>query len=324
MRVGVIGSGTMGQTHVRAWRTLGVDLALFSEDAAGGRRVAADANAEWAPSLDDLLAMVDVADVCVPTDAHRGVVERAARAGRHVVCEKPLALSVADGEAMIAACEAAGVRLFVAMVLRFFPQYRAARDLVHAGRIGPPRVLRLRRVAGVPYGGTSWYADEARSGGMMLDLMLHDIDYALWCAGDVERVYAKLNASGPRQFAQAVLGHRSGAVSLIEGGWANPNGLFRTALDLAGPDGVIEWTSDAPPAVRTFLEAAPDDAAPDVGLPSGGAQDPFALELGHALDALRTGTPFDVTPDEAIRALRVTLAARESARTGRAVTLEGA
>ncbi len=319
MRVGVIGTGHMGGVHVRAWRALGVEVSVFSRDAGRAAALAEPHGARAFTDLDALLAHVEVADVCLPTFLHREVVERAARAGRHVVCEKPLALTEQDGEAMIEACRAAGVRLFVAMVLRFFPQYRAAREVVRSGGIGAPTVLRLRRIGSPPAGGTSWFAQEAQSGGVILDLMLHDIDYARWLAGDVTRVYARLNAVGARQYAQAVLTHASGATSLLESGWANPDGVFRTALDLAGDAGVIEWSSDAPPPVRA-LHREGRAPIPEPGPPS--PDDPYVQQLRHVLDALQSGAPFEVTPEDALASLRVAIAARDAARSGRAVTLE--
>ncbi|MDB5045180.1 MAG: putative dehydrogenase [Deinococcus sp.] len=322
MRVGIIGSGSMGQVHARAWHALGVEFGVYSRDAERAAQLAAEHGAVTYPDLATLLADVTVVDVCLPTYLHRETVEAAARAGRHVVCEKPLALSNEDAAAMVQACEAAGVRLFVAMVVRFFPQYRSARDLVQAGRIGTPRVLRLRRVSSPPYGGTSWFADETKSGGMILDLMLHDIDYALWLAGDVTQVYAQTTQVGPRQYAQAALTHVSGALSLIEAGWAYPDGLFRTAIDLAGSSGLIEWSSDAAPPIRTWGGPA-QHAASEVSLPAvPSAADPFVLQLKQVLDALQHNAPFEVTSEEALGALRVALAVRESARSGRAVTLE--
>ena len=173
---------------------------------------------------------------------HREVVEQAAREGRHVICEKPLALSAEDGAAMIRACERAGVRLFVAMVVRFFPQYLKAAELVHSGHIGSLQVMRLKRVGFPPHGGSSWFADDTLSGGVMVDMMLHDIDYALWLAGGVTQVYAKLTRTATRQYAQTVLTHDNGVITHIEGGWAYQPGLFRTGLDLAGTQGPL-WTS---------------------------------------------------------------------------------
>ena len=323
MRVGVIGAGTMGQVHLRAWRALGAEVHLYDRNELRVTELAAGNSCSVHPSIEALLAQVQVVDVCLPTFMHREVVEQAARAGCHVVCEKPLALSLEDGQAMLSACEHAGVRLFVAMVVRFFPQYRSAWELVRNGDIGQPIVTRLKRVSYPPHGGSSWYADEVLSGGMLLDLMLHDIDYALWVSGDVRKVYARLNQVGSKQYAQAILSHTNGATTLIEGGWAYPEGLFRTALDISGTRGLIEWSSDAPPPVRKFLSATTSDVQ-GVALPGASlGDDPYTAQLRHFKAALELGTPFDVTPAEALRALQVALAARQSTRTGLAVPLEG-
>jgi predicted dehydrogenase len=136
------------------------------------------------------------------------MVVEAALAGKHVICEKPLALTLPDAQAMVGACAAAGVRFFVGMVVRFFPQYRAAKELVAQGRIGQPGVLRLKRVAYLPMKPCdNWYIDETRAGGIVIDLMIHDFDYARWVAGDVERVFARGNqgAGGPVRYVQAII-----------------------------------------------------------------------------------------------------------------------
>lgn len=321
MRVGIVGAGAMGEVHLRSWSALGAEVCLHDRNVERARKVAAPFGSGVHATIEQLLDDADVVDVCLPTFLHRELVERAAQAGCHVVCEKPLALSVEDGQAMVKACEDAGVRLFVAMVVRFFPQYRQAWRAVRRGELGPLNVIRLRRVSYPPRGGTSWYADEAHSGGMLLDLMLHDIDYALWLAGDAERVYTRLNHTGPRQYAQAIVTHASGTISLIEGGWAYPDGLFRTALDISGDQGVIEWSSDAPAPVRRYLETRARTVS-DVALPeTSPGQDPYTAQLRHFKTALEQNLPFDITPEEALRSLRVALAARESGKTGQAVAL---
>ena len=135
------------------------------------------------------------------------MVLEAAHVGKHVLCEKPVALRQEDAEAMIQACDGAGVRFFVCMVVRFFPQYRLAKDLVNKGRIGNLAVLRLKRVSYSPRKKVeNWYIDETRSGGMIVDLMIHDFDFARWLGGDVERVFARRNRSdqGAAEYAQAI------------------------------------------------------------------------------------------------------------------------
>lgn len=320
MRVGLVGAGFMGGVHAKAWRQAGAELvAVVSARLEEAAALAQAWGARPVARYEELLELVDVVDLCVPTHLHAPMALEAIRAGRHVVCEKPIALRVEDGQAMIEAARRAGVRLFVAMVLRFFPQYRAAREIVKSGQIGSPGVIRLKRVSYCPQKAPdNWYLDEARSGGMMVDLMVHDFDYARWLAGDVRRVYAR--AAGDR-YALVTLEFASGAMALVEGGWAYPPGIFRTALDVAGSEGLIEWSSDTSLTIHTYL--ASDGQGPAaVGLPlSPLAEDPFTAELKHVLQALRTGEPFDPAPEDALEALRIALAARESARTGRPVRL---
>ena len=325
MRVGIVGSGVMAEVHARGWRTTEAELlGCTSTNLEQATRLARQFEIGVYKTYSDLLQDVDIVDICVPTHLHKDMVLQAASAKRHVVCEKPIALRLLDGLEMIEACDKAGVRLFVAMVVRFFPQYRLSRELVAKGQIGQLGVIRLKRVSFVPQKqGDNWYLDETRSGGMVVDLMIHDFDYARWLGGDVERVYARLNQAteGPGQYAQAILRFKGGPMALIEGGWAYPPGVFRTAIDISGTEGLIEWSSDEHAPVRSFLLRRPGEAV-SVGLPVAGlSDDPYALELQHAYRCIRSGEPFEVTAHDALEALRIALAAKESIATGKPVTL---
>lgn len=324
LRVGLIGAGLMGRTHARAWGDLpGVLSAVVvppgDENAA---RFAEDFGLLACATPEELFEQVDIVDLCTPTPTHRPLTLAAARAGRHVICEKPVALSVEDAQAMRRGCEDAGVRLFVAHVLRFFPQYRAAQEQVASGRLGTPRVLRLSRV-GSPPGAGSWLHDESQSGGVPLDLMLHDLDYARWLAGEVSSVYAVQSRQVGQVMVQATLEHTGGAISLIEGGWAAPAGVFRTSLDVAGTAGAIEWSSDALPPLRLLGAAPAPGAAAEGGPPAASLPpldgDPYAAELRHAHHAITHGLPFLVTPADAVAAVALGLAVRQSLATGQAV-----
>jgi predicted dehydrogenase len=322
MRIGIAGTGTMAEVHAAAWHTIGAELTgcsssnLIQAEAFGARH-----NIGTFANYDELVNKVDIVDICTPTVTHKPLVIAAANAGKHVICEKPIALSVEDAHAMIEACS--GVRFFIGMVLRFFPQYRSAKQLVAAGRIGKPGVLRLKRVSYVPQKPEAWYFNDALSGGMVVDLMIHDFDYARWLAGEVERVHAlKTQAvSGSAQYVQAILRLKSGAIALIEGGWAYPPGVFRTGFDLSGTDGLIEWSSDQPSPLLTFFPPKAEETA-SVGLPTSGlTDDPFAAELLHAYQCIQSGAPFEVTAEDALEALRISLAVKESLSAGKPVQL---
>ncbi|AZI45050.1 gfo/Idh/MocA family oxidoreductase (plasmid) [Deinococcus psychrotolerans] len=317
LRVGLIGAGLMGQTHAEAWKrvpgALVANLALDGHAKALGERY----GLKGYDTLQDLLAAVDVVDLCTPTPTHRELTLAAAEAGCHVICEKPAALSVADAIEMQRSCEANGVRLFVAHVLRFFPQYRAVKARFERGDFGAPRVLRLSRVSTPPTVG-SWLLDEEKSGGVPMDLMVHDLDYARWIAGDVERVYAVQTQQAGKVMVQATLSHSGGAISLVEAGWAAPEGVFRTALDVAGTLGTAEWNSDAPAPLRRHGPALlPGQLGATLPALDG---DPYGDQLSHAYAALRGGTPFLVSADDAVAAVALGQAVQQSVETGGAVT----
>ena len=193
MRIGIVGVGFMGATHAAGWAQTEAQIAGFAgETVEDARPLAAAYGGKAYAGLEALLPDVDVVDICTPTHLHHEMVLRAAAAGKHVICEKPLALTVEQGQEMIAACRRAGVRLLVAHVVRYFTQYALAKQAVESGQVGKVGVVRLTRGSYRPKKPSgNWFLDETKSGGILLDLMIHDFDYARWIAGEVESVLAK-------------------------------------------------------------------------------------------------------------------------------------
>lgn len=327
-RVGIVGAGFMGSVHAAGWAAC-ADAELTAVASSPGdppHQFAAQHGAHACTSLDELLDRVDVVDVCAPTDLHHDIVVAAAAAGRAVICEKPLGRTPAQGAAMIEACQVAGVPLLVAHVVRFFPEYAAAKAAVDDGAVGEPAVLRLTRATFQPSKPAgNWFVDEQRSGGLYLDLMIHDFDYAQWVAGDVVTVYARaVRGSRPAadvDHAVAILRHRSGAISHVEGSWAFPPPTFRTRLEVAGSEGLLESDSDRTTPVRPLLRAA--SSAGDIPLPSSPvAEPPHTTQLRHFLAVIRDGVPPIITADDGLAALRIAAAVGESIATGRVVETE--
>ena len=326
LRVGVVGAGFIGETHVDAWTAEGARVVVHDVDGTRAAALAERHGARAAASLAELIDQVTVVDVCTPTYLHAEVAIAAAEAKRHVICEKPIARTLADAETMVAAARRHGVRLFVAHVVRFFPEYVAARRAVLDGAIGDPAVLRLTRASFRPHQPAGhWFFDYARSGGIVLDLMIHDLDFARWIAGDVAAVQCRsVGVAQPGagvDHAVAILTHRSGAISHVSASWGYAPPTFRTAFEIAGSHGLIEHDSSATmPVAPSLLEAAGGGSATamaDTGL----AGDPFRLELAEFGRAIRDGTEPRVGAVDGLEALRLALAADESARTGRVVRL---
>jgi predicted dehydrogenase len=312
----------MGSWHASRWQALPVELAGFYDaDPARAAAHAAKFGGQAFASIDAALEDCDIIDICTPPGEHASATIAAARAGKHVVCEKPIARHLDDARAMIAACEAAGVRLFVAHVVRFFPEFARAKAVLDSGALGRLGVVRSVR-GGAPPGYSGWFTDIAQSGGVTLDVAIHDIDYLRWLCGDVVRVFARgLTFRGLAvDHTLMTLRFASGAIGHIEGSWAFPAGNFRTSFELAGTEGLLAHDSDdvRPLDVRYHTGAA-SAGAPAIGNLAPIQDDPYFQEFQHFLDALDSGSAFLVTPDDAFAALRVALAAIESLRTGRPV-----
>jgi UDP-N-acetylglucosamine 3-dehydrogenase len=331
-RVGIVGAGLIGTWHAAQWKRLPVKLAGFYDVAP---ETAAEAVAEFGgrafDGLDDLLAAVDVVDVCSPTPYHRVPVLAAAAAGRDVVCEKPLARRLDEAKEMVTACQAAGVRLFVAQVVRFFHQFSQAKAILDSGALGRPGFIRAVRGCAPPDPGRrAWFADFGQSGGAVMDVSIHDLDYAHWCFGDVERVFARgLTFAGvePYDHALITLRFRNGAIGHIEGSWAYPPDRFHTRFEIAGDQGLLEFDDLAPAPLTVTLKSESGKSPQAPGTPKPHSplaprDDPYFLELAHFLNCLESGDAFLVSPQDGLEAVKLALAAIESIRIGRPVYLD--
>jgi len=322
LRVAIAGAGFMGGTHAPRWaaqegvRVVGV----YSRSLARAESVAGPVGAEAKDDIEALLRLeADVVDICLPTDTHREVALRAFAAGRHVVCEKPVALTVQDGEQMAAAARAAGRLLLVAHVVRFWPEYARLFELVREGAIGRPTSAVAERLQEGP----GWTPDtgsvHARSGGQVVDLQIHDDDYLAWLFGMPRSVHCQGTAR--HMFTTYAF---DGATATAEAASDMPAGYpFTSTVRVRGEGGVLEYVfraggtrPDEPGGgVSDLTLYRPGKPAERIAVPSG---DPYTVQIAHFADCLRRGQPSAVvSPEGSIRALRVALAARESLETGR-------
>jgi predicted dehydrogenase len=228
---------------------------------------------------------------------------------------------------MIAACQTAGVKLLVGHVVRFFPEYEAARQATVDGLIGRPAVLRLQRNVFRPRKvQDNWFLDFEKSGGMILDLMIHDFDYARWVAGEVIQVYCK-NLGDPRNtpgdHGLAILTHASGALTHVEGSWAYPPPTFRSKLEIAGAQGLITHDSQATAPIAVYRHLQAGDDAGDVPVPASPLlESPYPAQIKAFYEHLTVDAPVPLTAADGLAALQIALAAIESARSGQPVGLK--
>lgn len=286
-------------------------------------------------SLGDAMARVpvDAVDVCLPTDLHAGVALEAMAAGKHVFCEKPIALSLADARRMVAAAERAGVFLQVGQCIRFWPEYQALTRLVRQGRFGVLQSLSLQRRASRPaYSDGDWLNDERRSGGAALDLHIHDTDFVHHLIGRPRAVTAAGTRDSSGWSHIFTTYHFDGCAVTAEGGWNYPKGWgFQMAFQAVLEGATVEFDSRNSPSLlitpakgRSRPLSCPGPKAGTSSLGSGNIASlgGYFNELAAFLRCLERGRyPTLATGEQAAQSLATVLAEIASARTGKTVRL---
>jgi len=199
-RVGIIGCGGIASSHQKGFADTGRAqvTAVYDVEAAAMKEKAQLWDAEPAGGADELIESVDIVAICSPGFAHRQYVEKAAAAGRHILCEKPVALSLDDADAMRAAVREAGVKFMVGFSQRYDPPLVQMREVQAAGRIGgtvsawarlhsPASSERWRQIEQTGH----WRSSMELSGGRINEFCSHSINWLLWVLGRPHTVYRR-------------------------------------------------------------------------------------------------------------------------------------
>lgn len=265
-------------------------------------------------SLEDMLSSedIDALDICLPTHLHAEATMRAASEGLHVLCEKPMALSIEEADAMIETCRSNGVRLMVAHCIRFWPEYVRLKNAVDSGEMGRLLSLNLTRYGQFPsWSSDNWLADEKLSGGGVLDMHIHDTDFALHLLGEPDSMesWGTIDARGPSHaFTTMQFG---GTVVHLEGGWNLPPGApFKMAFRAIFERGAMIF--DAGP-LTIYRDSGEHEVPQFVSMSAEGGGNISDLggyfhEIDYFVNCLLDGKPMDlVTPESARLSLATTL-----------------
>ena len=323
VKIGIAGLGFMGVTHLDAFsKILDIEVAAISAESSrslsgdlsqvGGNierpKTAYDLSgarkyADWRELAKD--PQVDIVDVCLPTDLHAPLSIAALEAGKHVLCEKPMALTTADCERMIEAAEKHGRVLMIGQVLRFFPAYCYLEEIVRSRRYGDIQSATFVRRCGVP-DWSRWLPDESRSGGAVIDLLIHDIDQALWLFGMPDRVAAKRIGDGDTLMATFI--YPNGPEVRVQGGWFPAGTPLFMGFQVRAASAEIELGSDG----LVLSDGSGNRKPIDPPGPDG-----YDAEIAYFVDCCRAGgRPARCLPEESARALKVALLLKESRAAG--------
>ncbi len=313
--IGIAGFGFMGTTHLRGWRKIPhASVAALCTDtdkpltgAGGNREVSAsplslermEIHRQWQALVDD--PSIDIIDICLPSDLHAEVAVAALRNGKHVLCEKPMALDSADCGRMLEAASASGRILMIGHVLRWWPEYLALHRFVSDEASGRIRTATFIRQCALP-DWSGWLTDETRSGGVLLDLLIHDIDQALSLFGLPARVNCKRFA-GP-ETVMATLVYPDGPEVRIQGGWLAPGTPLSMSYQVRADRAELRFDSQGlhlsdGEGKRLNLEVTPADAYDD--------------QIAYFLNCCRQNTqPSQCPPAASAEAIGVALLLKQS------------
>jgi predicted dehydrogenase len=283
-----------------------------------------------APPYETAEALLDAPDldavlIASPGFAHRPLTELAAARGKHVFVEKPMATNTADCDGMMEAVRRAGVTLMVGQVLRYYPCWWKVLELVRAGEIGTPWGVAVSRI-GSGWGGWAqeWRNSLELSGGLLMEVNSHEIDFMCQVGGDVERVYAEADhydRSDPSDYPDLYfvsLRFRSGAVGMLH------SSTVATIPDLSGKvqgsEGTIVYTDGFGPGGEIRVAKREGDVR-TLHVRDIQVEQPVLKELRLFVEAVQQGGAPPITPEEGRRNVAVAEAAYESARSGRPVAL---
>jgi predicted dehydrogenase len=317
-KIAIVGCGFMGRMHANVYRLLdNADLVAFVDREPEKREnYSTEFGAPAYASLHELFEShpeLTSVDICLPTFEHKDAVVAVAAAGKHVFCEKPMALDTEEAETMIESCRRHNVRLMIGHCIRFWPEYVHLKELVQSERLGKLRSINLTRYGEFPSWSTdNWLADESKAGGGVLDMHIHDTDFAHYLLGEPKSVHSwgTVDHRGPSQVFTTMT-YPDGVIAHLEGGWNLPNhtpfkmafrAIFERGAAIMDGGPLTIYEDGQSPVIPEFpkMEAAGGGNISDLG--------GYYHELKYFVDKLESGEPFEVTtPESSHRSLQTTL-----------------
>ncbi|MHB9033362.1 MAG: Gfo/Idh/MocA family protein [Anaerolineae bacterium] len=321
----MVGLGGIGRYHLSCYRNL-PDIQVVAVADIRAAEIKQDAKVKelfvvpfdqvpWYDSYDALLASekVDFVDLGLPTDVHKPAAITFLNAGVPVLCEKPMSLSLADCDAMIAASQLHKTPLMIAQCIRFWPEYQYLKDMKESGEAG--KLLSLQMWRGGPTPGWSsshWMMDPARSGGAILDLHIHDIDYCQYLLGLPKRIYAQGGcAKGTARgydYILTNLDYADGTQVSASSHWADVPMPFIARYEARFERAFVRLDPTHKPALAVYRDGKADPEYPEFN-----ELDAYSQEIAYFGECVRTHqTPVRFLPQDARNSVAMIMAAKAS------------
>ncbi|HET6250442.1 MAG TPA: Gfo/Idh/MocA family oxidoreductase [Tepidisphaeraceae bacterium] len=330
-RIGIIGLGFMGRTHYEAYQKIpGAQVVMVADK--DPKRAAGDLTGGWGnfdagnitqlpmdrirgtTDFHELMNdnQVDVVDICVPTPGHVELALAALSSGKHVLCEKPLATSVADAMKIANAAKTAKGFFMPAMCVRFWPQWEWLKRAVADQTYGPVHAATFRRLGTMPGG---WFKDGKLSGGALFDLHVHDVDFLYHLFGKPKGVFSRGYSKTSGEIDHIVTQYLFDGPALVvaEGGWCQADGWpFAMRYTVNFERATADYDSSRADEPLLLYEGGKKQTI------EAAKSDGFVGELSYFLECVAAGKrPQRVTAEDAVMGLTIIEGEKRSVGSGR-------
>jgi myo-inositol 2-dehydrogenase/D-chiro-inositol 1-dehydrogenase len=342
-KVALLGAGFIADIHLESYQRFVPDAEVVAVYTRHPQKAEAFAGKhhipKWFTDLDTALTQsgCDVVDVCLPNFLHHRAVTAAARAGKHVIIEKPLAMNLEEADEMIAVCAAANRKLMYAEELCFAPKYERVRRLVNEGAVG--KIFQMRQCEKHSGPHSDWFYDIDQSGGgAMMDMGCHGLAWFRWMLGGRPKalsVQAHMQTglihkgrTRAEENSLVLVEFEGGALGVAENSWAKHGGMD-DRVEVYGTGGVIYADLFIGNSALTYSEAGYGYAMEKAGSTQGWSftifeeafNQGYPQELKHFIACVREDQPPLVTAEDGRAVLEIMMAAYQAARTGQKVRL---
>jgi len=306
-KVAIVGAGFMGKVHAKGYRNIEEAelVAVIDSDTERSAEFSKEFGCGAYSDLNEvLLKEVDFIDVCVPTLFHKNIIIESFKAGKDVICEKPISLSVDEAEEIVEASYKYGRKLMIAHVVRFWPEYYKLSNMIKEGEIKNLNYITFYRYGAPPkWSAGNWMLTDKKSGGIIYDLCIHDIDYSISLFGMPQWVFARSNVINGdyTAYINAILGYKDVNV-FIESGFIMPNSYpFTTGFRLSAENMALEYINKNKKGLIMYSNDMETEKRLDYE-----DFDPYQRELEYFIKCVREDKKPEIgSGEDAIKAVRL-------------------
>jgi len=331
LKIGLLGAGMIGNTHINGFLPVKSKIARYTAvcdiDAAKRNEFAQKHHLCAFPDFDEMLANpdIDVVDLCLPSFMHEEFAVKTARAKKHLLIEKPIAFTIEAARNIFTAARENGIRVMVAQVIRFWPEYVKIKEICDSGGLGDIITVYAARL-GQMVTWVDWYKNPAMSGETLMNLTQHDIDFLHYLLGKPISVYSAGNRDADNNYNDVmnIFRFECGANAMVDGSLSMTAGYpFTMRMRVLGTQGTLEFQYTAgenigPESASSLIWYRPGEKGEKVEVDN---YDPYGKEIEYFVQCIAAGKETGIVSEQSVmQVLASIIAAKESLTTTKVIS----